>query len=185
MKLADDPGVIALTFPVDYWDYLGWRDTFAKPEFGERQRIYMKAMKLRDVYTPQFVVDGERQLSGVKSDEVEDAVHEALRARGPDLAIKALSRSRVQVGPGAVPPGGGVVWLVRYDPQPREVEVKKGDNKGRKVRQGALVRQLNKLGPWRGSAQIYRLPKAEEAGLKSVVIVQSARTGRIIAARRL
>src|SRR5271154_5795969 len=55
-ELATRAHVIALTFPVDYWDYLGWQDTFAKPEFTDRQRAYLKTLALRDVYTPEVVV---------------------------------------------------------------------------------------------------------------------------------
>src|ERR1700744_6314163 len=54
--LAGRPHVLALTFGVDYWDYLGWQDTFAKSEFTDRQRAYLKPLALRDVYTPQVVV---------------------------------------------------------------------------------------------------------------------------------
>ncbi|MBS0297331.1 MAG: DUF1223 domain-containing protein [Proteobacteria bacterium] len=183
-KIADEPGVIALTFPVDYWDYLGWHDTFAKPEFGERQRAYMKAMKLRDVYTPQVVVDGSRQLAGVKPDEVQAAVREAGEGHGRLVAISA-SRGRAQVGSGKAPVGGAVVWLVRYDPEVREVQVKTGENKGRAIRHAHLVRQLVKLGDWKGSAKAFRMPKASEDGLKSVVIVQAARTGKLVAAKKL
>src|ERR1700704_6014517 len=57
-KLADKPGVLMLTFPVDYWDYLGWPDTFAKPEFTNRQKAYVARLALREPYTPQGVVDG-------------------------------------------------------------------------------------------------------------------------------
>src|SRR4029079_15369870 len=57
-KLADRPGVLALTLPVDYWDYLGWADTFAKPEFAERQKAYVSKLSLREPYTPQVVVAG-------------------------------------------------------------------------------------------------------------------------------
>ncbi|MBS0361018.1 MAG: DUF1223 domain-containing protein, partial [Proteobacteria bacterium] len=60
-KLADKPGVLALTFPVDYWDYLGWVDTFAKPEFADRQKAYVAKLSLREPYTPQVVVDGAVQ----------------------------------------------------------------------------------------------------------------------------
>ena len=59
--LAERPDVLALTFPVDYWDYLGWKDTFARPEFSARQRAYMKAAGQREVYTPQVVIDGAPQ----------------------------------------------------------------------------------------------------------------------------
>ena len=56
-KLADQKGVVVLTFPVDYWDYLGWPDTFAKPEFSDRQKAYVAKLSLREPYTPQVVVD--------------------------------------------------------------------------------------------------------------------------------
>ena len=66
--LAGRPGVIALTYAVDYWDYLGWPDTFAQPAFAERQRAYQDRLRLRDVYTPQVIIDGQRQMSGARDD---------------------------------------------------------------------------------------------------------------------
>lgn len=186
LKLKDRPGVIALTYSVDYWDYLGWRDTFAKPEFADRQHAYMDAMKLRDVYTPQIVIDGSKQAPGVKTEEVEGLVKQAVdhRAYQPEMMFQG-SGSRIAVGSGRAPRGGAVVWLVRYDDDVREVEVKKGDNRGQTIRHANVVRELVKLGPWRGASRIYRLPKAGEPGLKTVVLVQAARGGRMIAAKRL
>ena len=64
--IADAPGVIALTYAVDYWDYLGWEDTFARPEFAQRQRAYRRPLKLRAVGTPQVVIDGRRQVPGAR-----------------------------------------------------------------------------------------------------------------------
>src|SRR6218665_3730502 len=66
-ELAKDDGVLALTYSVDYWDYLGWKDTFAKPVFAERQRAYARKFALRDVPTPQMVVGGKVQASGAKA----------------------------------------------------------------------------------------------------------------------
>jgi len=182
MDLADRPGVIALTYAVDYWDYLGWRDTFAKPEFTERQRAYQTSMSLRDVYTPQFVIDGKRQLSGGRPDDVEAAVHEEAvhRAYPPDMAFPG--GDRVAVGSGKAPRGGAQVWLVRYDAAAQEVAVKRGENKGQTVKHGNVVRELVKLGSWKGRPVVFRLPKAEDADLKTVVLVQ-ARDGRILAAK--
>jgi len=60
-KLAERPDTLVLTFPVDYWDYLGWTDTFAKPEFADRQKAYVARMALREPYTPQVVIDGRSQ----------------------------------------------------------------------------------------------------------------------------
>ena len=69
-KAAAQPGVIALTYGVDYWDYLGWTDTFARPEFVQRQRAYRAALRQRGVSTPQVVIDGRRQVSGARSVEL-------------------------------------------------------------------------------------------------------------------
>lgn len=183
MELADKPGVIALTYAVDYWDYLGWRDTFAKPEFTERQRAYQTSMSLRDVYTPQFVIDGKRQLSAGRPDEVQSVVREEAehRAYPPDMAFPR--GDRVAVGSGKAPRGGAEVWLVRYDGEAHEVAVKRGENKGQTVKHGNVVRELVKLGTWKGRPAVFRLPKAEDAALKTVVLVQ-ARDGRILAAKR-
>ena len=70
-RLADRPGVLALTFSVDYWDYLGWTDTFARPEYADRQRAYVNRLKLREPYTPQVVVDGRGEAQGLKAAEVD------------------------------------------------------------------------------------------------------------------
>jgi hypothetical protein len=184
-ELADRPGVLALTFAVDYWDYLGWRDTFAKPEFATRQRAYQNAMKLRDVYTPQIVVDGSRQLAGVKADAVEAAVQSKLKARDWQPDIRRVGPGRIGVGSGRAPRGGASVWLIRYDGDLREVEVKKGDNKGQTIKHANLVRELVRLGEWRGRSRVFRLPAASEPGLKTVIVVQVPRGGRIVAAKRL
>ena len=80
-ELAERDGVLPLTFSVDYWDYLGWPDTFALPEFTERQKAYAKRLGPREVYTPQVVVDGRKQASGAKPETVEELVDEAAKAR--------------------------------------------------------------------------------------------------------
>jgi hypothetical protein len=184
-KLADDKGVIALTFSVDYWDYLGWKDTFAKPEFSARQRTYSSAFKLRDVYTPQIVLDGTSQVAGGKPDEVEAAVAEARKDRPlqPELALR--SDGKLSVGSGEAPRGGAVIWLVRYDPGVREVKVRTGENKGQTVKQTHEVRELTKLGVWKGAPKLIRLPEAGETDLQSVVLIQTLHGGKILAARKL
>src|SRR3954469_23053648 len=79
-KLADRPGVLPLTFDVDYWDYLGWADTFAKPEFAERQKAYVSKLALREPYTPQVAVDGQAEAPGAKAERVDRLVREAAKA---------------------------------------------------------------------------------------------------------
>lgn len=184
MRLADEPDVIALTYAVDYWDYLGWKDTFARPEFAARQRAYRKAMNLRDVYTPQIVVDGKRQLTAVEADEVEAAVREEARRDVYPPEMRFMGRDRVAVGSGRTPRGGASVWLVRYESHPQDVTVRRGENRGQVVRHGNVVRELTRLGQWRGRPSMFRIPRSRDDDLRTVVIVQADRTGAVLAAGR-
>src|ERR1700744_5624069 len=179
-KLAEKPGVLALTFSVDYWDYLGWADTFAKPEFADRQKAYVAKFALREPYTPQVVVDGAGQTAGSKAQKVDALVAGAEKAPRdpPDIHFAG---GRVYVGSARAPKGGGEVWLVRYDPREQEVAVKSGDNKGQTIAARNVVRELTRLGAWKGKPVAFHLPAASEEGLKSVVLIQAGRGGRIIA----
>lgn len=179
-KLAERPGVIALTFPVDYWDYLGWTDTFAKPEFTERQKAYVTRLKLREPYTPQVVVDGRHEAPGLKTAEVDRLVRAAAAAPRNPPDMKFIGPRRVDVGSGRVPAGGAEVWLVRYDPREVEVTVKAGDNRGETVVHKNVVREIKRLGSWRGRPQAYRMTEAADEGLRTVVVVQAAKGGRVL-----
>lgn len=178
--LADRPGVVALTWSVDYWDYLGWKDTFAQAEFADRQRAFDKRMGLRDVYTPQVIVDGAAQASGAKSDAVEALIHEAKRAPGRQPSLRFYHNGeRVAVGSGQAVYGSAEVWLVRYDPRNQEVEVKDGDNRGHTVTVRNVVRQAVRLGAWRGHAAQFVLPDGDEA-LRTLILLQAPKGGRIL-----
>ena len=180
-KLADKPGVLALTFSVDYWDYLGWADTFAKPEFAQRQKAYVAKLALREPYTPQVIVDGATQTAGSKAAKVDQLVAQAGKGprNPPDIHFVG---AHVYVGSARAPRGGGEVWLIRYDPREQDVAVKTGDNKGQVIPQKNVVRELTRLGAWRGKPAAFRLPPAAEEGLKTVVLVQAGRGGRILGA---
>jgi len=178
--LAERDGVLALTYSVDYWDYLGWKDTFAKPGFAERQRAYVKKFALRDVPTPQVVVGGRVQASGAKAEAVEDLVKTAAKAptNAPDMEF--VGKTRVAVGSGPAPRGGGEVWLIRFDPREQQIAVRRGDNKGQTLVHKNVVRELVRLGPWSGRPKLYRLPVHADDDLQSVIIVQGAKGGRIL-----
>jgi hypothetical protein len=175
--------VLALTFPVDYWDYLGWRDTLAKPEFTERQKLYMHALALRDVYTPQVVVDGRLQAAAVDRGTVERLIRAAEREASPPPRT-TLTKGRFSIRDGFVPAGGAAVWLVRYEPGDQAVRVLAGDNRGQTVVEHNVVRELSRLGVWRGEARSFRLPPPDGRALKTVVIIQGLRSGRVLALAR-
>lgn len=183
-QLAQRKGVLALTLSVDYWDYLGWSDTFARPEFTARQRAYMQKMGMREVYTPQLVIDGRLQASGANPARVEALIKQAQRAghNSPEMVVR---RGRLAVGSGRVPAGGAEVWLVRYDPDEQAVVVKRGENRGQTVTQKNVVRQLVQLGSWRGRSKLYVLPPASAGDLKTAIVVQASRTGRILGVLQL
>jgi hypothetical protein len=180
-KLADRPGVMALTYSVDYWDYLGWTDTFARPEYSERQRAYVQRLKLREPYTPQVVVDGNQEVQGLKTGEIDRLVHAAAESPRNPPDILFIGKRRVDVGTGRAGRGGADVWLVRYDPRNVEVAVRAGDNRGETVVQTNVVRQIKRLGTWRGRPHAYRIPPPPEDGLRTVVVVQAPRGGRVLA----
>src|SRR5437763_2233333 len=81
-ELAKDPNVIALSLPIDYWDYLGWKDTLADSRFSARQKAYSRMRGDRDVYTPQVVVNGSRHVIGSDRTRIEGAISDTQKADG-------------------------------------------------------------------------------------------------------
>jgi hypothetical protein len=179
-KLADDKGVLALTYAVDYWDYLGWKDTFAKPEFADRQRDYAQRLGIAEVYTPQVVIDGRVQTPGVRSADIDKLVRSVRHDFSDPPDMRWRGADKVAVGSGRRAHGGADVWLVRYDPHRREVEVKDGDNRGQTVVERNVVVQLERIGRWNGRPVLLKLPPAPQDGLRQVVLVQAHEGGRIL-----
>jgi hypothetical protein len=181
--LASRAHVLPLTFGVDYWDYLGWPDSFAQPEFAQRQRAYMKAMGLRDVYTPQVVVDGHTQGAGVADGSIDKLIAAAARAPHDPPEVAFQAGGRVAVGSAHQRHAGGEVWLIRYDPRDQSVAVKAGENHGKTITERNVVRQLVRLGVWKGRPKLFHLPPATADGLNTVVLVQAEHGGRILAVK--
>ena len=181
--LADRKDVLALTFPVDYWDYLGWKDTFARTEFSARQRAYMRAAGQREVFTPQVVVDGAPQADRAAVDKAPSLIKAALKAAPPEPEIQ-LAHGRVAVGSGPAPRGGADVWLVRYEAQPQETEVKAGENQGVTVVYRNVAVGLQRLGTWSGRPRVFALsePASRGSEVKLAVLLQARAGGRIIGA---
>jgi hypothetical protein len=179
--VADRPDVIALSFAVTYWDKLGWKDNFASPAFTQRQYDYATALGGSNVYTPQMVLNGVRDFTGIKTGELTRQIAASpAPAGGPSITSDG---NRVQIGAGS---GSAKVWLVRYDPRVQNVAIRAGENEGRTLPHKNIVRQLAPLGTWTGQAASFVLPKGN-AALRSVILVQRGAngTGAIIAAQKL
>ena len=181
IRFAERKDALALTFAVDYWDSLGWKDTFATPQFTARQWAYAKAMGQSEVYTPQIVVNGRTAGVGVEDGEMADLARRFDRgAGGPALALEAGAAT---IGAGAAPPQGADVWLVDYQPGVAEVAVRRGENAGRTLAHENVVRRLVLIGHWSGQAERLPVPPAQ-AGLAQAVLVQAPDVGPILAAAR-
>jgi hypothetical protein len=178
---ADRPDVIVLSFNVTYWNHLGWKDTFARPEFTARQVAYAKALGHAAPFTPEVVAGGKVDAVANTPGRVDALI---ARGRSRPTTVVSASGGKVVVSAGVAPRRGADVWLVRYDPRTIQVPVKAGENTGKTLPQRNVVRGLKRLGEWRGQAVRYDAP-APEAGLRSVVLVQGKDGGPILAAGRL
>jgi hypothetical protein len=176
--LSGRADVLALSFSVTYWDSLGWKDTFAKSQFTDRQYQYAHAMHGDNVYTPQVVVNGAVAGVGAERGEMEALMRKAERPAGPAIAIGGGS---VEIG--AAPGQAADVWLVRYDARTLEVPVARGENAGKTLPHKNIVREMVRLGGWNGQAERFAIP-AGDPGLSTAVLVQTSGAGPILAAAK-
>ncbi|WP_164156479.1 DUF1223 domain-containing protein [Sandarakinorhabdus rubra] len=179
MALADRPDLLVLSFGVTYWDQLGWKDRFARPEFTRRQYDYKAGLRHDNVWTPQTVINGRVDVTGVRAAELAQALVKGDRGSGGP-AVTA-SPARISIGAGS---GPADVWLVRYDPRIIEVPIRAGENGGRTLPHRNVVRELVRLGGWTGAATDLARP-APATGLQEAVLVQRPNGGAVLAALRL
>jgi hypothetical protein len=180
--VSDRSDVLALAFEVDYWDRLGWKDTFSRPAWTARQYAYAHAMGRDGVYTPQVVVNGRVEGDGLEPGALAGLMRRGDRGEGgPSIGF---SGGAVTVGAGAAPGGGADVWLARYIPHDVEVAIPRGENAGHTLPYKDVVREMILLGHWRGEAARFPLPGASDAGLAEAAIVQANGAGPILAAAK-
>ena len=176
--------VIALGFGVSYWDVYGWEDTFARPEFTERQRIYKTSLDVPRIYTPQFVIDGAAEASGAETDAIRSALQRRRMAMPANVNVTAESlgegNHRLRII-GATPSGEAAnVWLAVFDPGWHVVEVEGGNNAGLAMRLYNPVRALLLLGEWQSGEEFFgaSLPR----GSSAAIIVQGQNGGQVYGA---
>jgi hypothetical protein len=178
--------VIALALHVDYWDYLGWKDAFGKPQHTARQRAYAKAARSRTIFTPEMVVQGEERLKGHDRGRIEDEIERQLAL--PAQAEISLKRDgdmlAVHVEPApSVEPGPANIYLVRFIPS-EGVAIEGGENAGRNVTYTNIVTDWQTIGQWDGTGPLdLRAEAPGDAPL--AVIVQRTHMGPVLTAAEL
>jgi hypothetical protein len=177
-ELARRRDVVALGFHISYWDGPGWKDPFSSQSSTDRQRAYARLFRLAQVYTPQMIVDGAREMVGSNRDQVLAALRDARPETIAPVTFAADRRS-VAIGAGD---GRGNVLLVRFA-QKRTTRVAGGENARRTLQDANGVQMLTALGSWNGSALSFAIePLADGEGL--AVLVQ-APDGRMLGAATL
>lgn len=149
-ELADRDDVLALALHVDYWDYLGWRDTFGQAEHTARQAEYRDKLGSRVLFTPQMIVEGAASVPGFRLDLIDAAIEKAERLRHPvsidirhDDGMLLADITGAQDGP-------STIWVATYD-QSATVAIERGENAGQTITYRNIVDKLMKVGPWHGA----------------------------------
>jgi hypothetical protein len=184
-ELASQPGIIALAFHVDYWNYIGWSDPYAFKAASDRQRGYAKQLGLRYVYTPQMVINGTKEGVGSDRESISRLIADTAAANDPHVGV-ALTRGpagqilvHIDAGKTAEP---ATIWLVGFDRE-HTTQVLRGENEGQYLRDYQVVRSLKDIGSWTGEALNLSLAENAVTGDGGIgVLVQLHGTGRIIGA---
>ena len=184
-ELADRPGVLALSFHVDYWDYIGWKDPFADPANTRRQQNYADRYGLPYVFTPQMIVNGVFQGSGSDRSRIAGFIENAALVRKPwvEVGLSRVKAGKIKVElPDTAYGGEAEVVLVRFDKNQR-TEVSKGENMGRALKNVHVVRQFRPIATWRGDELTLTVPLEDLGGVGldfAAVIVQEVGQGQVL-----
>jgi hypothetical protein len=189
-QLAKRKDLIVLTLPVDYWDYLGWKDTLASPENSARQRAYAKSRGDHAVYTPQMVVNGLKHVVGSNRTGIESVLMQTKGLlNGHHVTLRtSISEDTLVIEVGAAPktaPGEtGVVWLLPIKSSVK-VTIERGENTGREITYTNVVRDLMAVGKWTGEPVTLKLPAYKllrDDADGCAVLLQESMTGPILGA---
>ncbi|MGB3865851.1 MAG: DUF1223 domain-containing protein [Xanthobacteraceae bacterium] len=160
-ELARDPSIVALTLPIDYWDYLGWKDTLADSRFSIRQKAYSRMRGDRDVYTPQMIVNGKRHLIGSDRAAIDAAMRETRGAAMSVPVSMTVSGKQLNVTVAAAPAEHaarqGEIWICAIS-RAVPIAIGRGENRGREVVYHNVVRNWLKVGDWLGQSASWSVP---------------------------
>jgi len=190
---SESKDVLALSLPVDYWDYLGWKDTFASPRNTERQRAYAKGFGIGPVYTPQAVINGMSQALGSSKKDIDEAIEQtAVALDRRRVTVRFLREpNSIIIATGGAPDGVEVkdatIWLAVVQ-KTGSVPIKRGENTGKALTYTNVVRELTPVGLWNGKPMTIQLAQASIMRPETedlIVLIQEADSGPIIGAARL
>jgi hypothetical protein len=192
-KLSERNDLITISWGIDYWDYLGWRDTAARPEFTERQKAYAKALGNGMVYTPQAVINGAAHANGGDEAKIERAIERVSKAFAAARVPVRLSTAdgklviEIDAARQGVAVKEATVWLAPIAHRV-EVPITRGENSGKTIVYSNVARRLIPVGTWNGKSMTVRLDRRSfmpEDADRVAVLVQQGHGGPIIGAALL
>lgn len=154
-EYAQTPGMLVMSLPVDYWDYIGWKDTFASPRNTARQRAYAISLGFNQIYTPQVIVNGSAHAVGSDRNQVDAAIaHTRAVFRERRIPVKFTSEGETMIveageAPAGVTIGQSTIWLAVIR-KSADVAIKKGENSGRTLTYTNVVHDMTPVGVWDG-----------------------------------
>jgi hypothetical protein len=185
-RLAKESGILALGFHIDYWNYIGWADPYSLKLAAQRQRAYATRLGPGYVFTPEMVIDGQREGVGSEPDKIEPLLRAAERAApGPALSLERRPGGgfHLHVGAGKTS-SPATLWLVGFDRR-HKTDVLRGENEGRIATDYQVVRSFKAVGVWRGQALDLDLPAGAAVGDAAALLLQANGTGPILTAAKL
>ena len=166
-ELARDPSLVVISLAIDYWDYLGWKDTNALPGHANRQRAYARVRGDREVYTPQVVVNGVAHVIGSERAAIDAAIAQTRKMPGtmsvPVTLAVTGDQLTVTLPAGKGEHAKGEIWLCPITTNV-PVTITRGENSGHTISYHNIVRRWVKLGDWNGSARTLSVPLRDIAG---------------------
>lgn len=184
-ELAGRDDLIALALHVDYWDYLGWADPFARPGHTARQKSYARAIGAKMIYTPQLIIEGEERIEGLQTAVIDEQIARHGAEAGPVTLRLERAGKMVRIAADTAAPLARalMVQMVRYRPA-ETMTIERGENAGHTATYHNIVTQWDALGEWTGEAPLSIEARAEGED-PVVVILQEPGPGPIVAAARL
>jgi hypothetical protein len=181
-ELKSRPDLHVVSLNVDYWDYLGWKDTLGKAEYSQRQQDYARARGDSEVYTPQAVINGERHAVGSNRSQIEAAIA-AVRAGAVNVPILVKEAGgNIEVSVGALAGESGTLWLMGVAPEV-SVAIGRGENKGTAVTYHNVARQVAAAGTWDGTSRSFSLSRSAVAAgdcRTCLAVLEHGHVGRVL-----
>ena len=185
--LVDREDILALSYHVDYWDYIGWADPFAQPDNTKRQRAYSASLKNRTIYTPQMVFQGVFDTPGSRDGQIDAGYSAALEVPRIPVGVELGSNGVLDVHIGDGVAGDADILLITYMRQATS-EVTRGENAGRYLEHRNVVQSFERIGNWHQVAKSLSYPAPDTGAGNSLgcaILVQEKSGGRIIGAAAL